>query len=346
MANWKDIAIGSTATLVVTVVAGIVIYYVTKEPPPKPRSEHLTYEIQHSGEFQSQNMRVALQSIRIVNMGDLAANQIKALIEYPPTVHVVDRAATLSSGPIGFFTLTSTSSNRLDVDIPSLAPSEAITISVVLDQSSRLLPEVFVRSQNSIGKKAEILLPDVAKGDKEKFKQISGWLIPLALVFQVLLVFFFYRRVRRGFGGYEKSPNNVAFALIHQGDSKTGSRLLKRTILEGSAGACEFSNHALCLALDDDLEGAKRSLAAAELFDATDRYTTVLDFNRALIASIHGSHAESEKFFTAALKNNAKEVKKWASYSSVFKAQSEKTPKLRELLNAYVTSGGAVSHRP
>ena len=49
--KWRDVFIGSIATLIVTVVGGVILYYLTREPPQPlqplqpPPAERLVYDI-------------------------------------------------------------------------------------------------------------------------------------------------------------------------------------------------------------------------------------------------------------------------------------------------------------
>ena len=177
MTNWKDIAIGAASTLAVTVISGIVIYYLTKEPPAKGAAERLVYEIQRTGEFQSATTKVAPQTIRVANLGDAAATQVRAVIEYPPGVEVVDKVASMSSGPAGVFSTSAPSAQLLEFVAGSLTPGESLTVSVVLNQGVQTLPKVGVKSDRSIGTAGELLAQPVDE-KSSTVTRVAAFLLP------------------------------------------------------------------------------------------------------------------------------------------------------------------------
>jgi len=343
MINWKDVAIGSASTLVVTVVSGVIIYYITKEPAPSLRTERLVYEIQQLGEFQSQNTKLALQTVRIANLGDIPASQVNATIEYPESVRIVDKVASLSSGLAGTLTVSETVSNRLDVTIPSLTPGESLTVSIQTDQAVKILPDVSVKSQATVGKPGNVSSPE-PPAKAQNFSRTAKWLLPFLLILQLPLALYFSRRIRRILrfeGGYSPSLNNAAFALLHQGDVNTALRLFRRAIFQGEADANIFANQALALALSGDKIGAAKSLAAAELFDKRSGDSTeVIQFNRATIALIQGDKKTAKESFEAALKTKSalqKAVCSWAQYSSIFQEHSKDSPEIKQLIELPVS---------
>ena len=120
MINWKDVVIGSASTLVVTVVAGVFIYYLTKEPPPKPAAEMVVYEIQRAGEFHSTTTKLALQTIRVGNLGDAPASQVRTVVEYASGISVVEKVASLSSGPAGVVSISAPTPQVLELSVGTL----------------------------------------------------------------------------------------------------------------------------------------------------------------------------------------------------------------------------------
>jgi len=340
MINWKDVAIGSASTLVVTVVSGIIIYYATKEPAPNPKSEHLVYEIQQLGGFQSQSTKLGIQTIRIANVGDLPASQVNATIEYPNSVTIVDKVASLSSGLAGIFSFSEPISNRLDILIPTITPGESLTVSMEIDQTEKISPDVSVKSQATVGTLGNISPPQLPS-KTENLSRVSKWLMPLVLILQIPLAFFFSRRIRRILrfeGGYSPCLNNSAFVLLHQGDTDTAMRLYRRAILQGEADANLFANRALCLAITGDKEGAAKSLAAAELFDKSSGVSKeIILFNRGLIALIEGDKKEAKERIEAALKTSPslqKAIRSWAQYSTIFQKHSKDLPEIRQLIES------------
>jgi hypothetical protein len=329
MTNWKDVAIGAVSSLGVTILGGVGIYYLTREPPAAKNEERLVYEVQHVGEFQSENTRVAIQTLRITNDGTQAARDVRAVVEYPTGVKISDHTGSLSSGPAGTFDVSSPASNRLDITIPSLAPAESLRVSVVLDQGVKALPELSVRSPLSVGRAKRTDEPAVSKRDK--VDETLTWLMPGLVLAQGALAYLVWVLRRRR--GYSASPSNAAFALVHQGDADLALHVLDAAMLKGGAGADEFAIRALCLALKGDFTGADRSLSAAAMFGGR-RASIVVDFNRTLIALIRGDEAAARASLLAALERDRQYVLKWAPASKVFEQQTQPFPAIRNLLDS------------
>jgi hypothetical protein len=345
MVSWKDAVIGSVSTLVVTVVAGVLIYYFTKEPPPKAAAERVVYEIQRAGEFQSTTTKLALQTIRVGNLGDAPASQVRTVIEYPSGISVVDKLASLSSGPAGVLSIVSPTPQVLQLSVDSLTPGETLTLSVVLDQGVQALPKVSVKSDRSLGTAGE-LLPKPAELEPTVARKTAERLLPFLLVLQIPLALFFARRIRRVLGlppifSYERCLNNSAFVLLHQGCVEDASRLLHRALLRGQADANVFANRALCLALADDHEGAARSLAAAQLFDRTGEDAGIIRFNQALIALLSGDEANASQHLEAAVKADRRQVIRWARYSVLFQKYATADSVRRVITSSELLAGGS-----
>ena len=87
MTNWKDVAIASASTLVVTVISGVVIWYVTRESPQKPPTERLVYEVQKGAEFQSSTTKLGLQTVRIANAREAPAGAVREFCACEGTIY-------------------------------------------------------------------------------------------------------------------------------------------------------------------------------------------------------------------------------------------------------------------
>ena len=51
--KWRDIFIGAIASLVVTILGGVIIFYVTKEPPAPEPDEYLIFNIDETATYKT-----------------------------------------------------------------------------------------------------------------------------------------------------------------------------------------------------------------------------------------------------------------------------------------------------
>jgi len=332
--NWKDVAVGSASTLVVTVVSGVALWYVTREAPSKPPAERLVYEIQKPADFQSSTTKLGLQTIRIANLGDAAASSVRAIVDYPAGVNVVDKAVSMSSGAVGGQALATPNPQRLEVSVPTLTPGESVTVSVLLSEAPAASPKVGVKSEKTVGSVVDDLVPPKPQ-PPSAVRDTIGRLLPFLLILQVPLALYFsqrFRRALRSIGGYQRSLNNTAFVLLHQGLTADASRVLRRAIAAGEADANVFSNQALCYALEGNHDAADKALAAAEFFDRTGAAGIVLSFNRAFVALVRKDYAAAKEHLVAALAGSPSEVRRWCQHSSVFKEYAAGTEDVKALV--------------
>lgn len=339
MTNWKDVAVGSASTLLVTIVGGVAIWYLTREPPQKTAAEQLIYEVQQAAAFQSSSTKLGLHTVRVTNAGDATASSVKVVLDYSPSVSVVDRVASLSSGSAGSFALSTPTPQRVEVTVATLLPGENLTLSVLLDEPRAARPTVAVRSDKTLGLSAASASA-AAPPPTRTISNTLGSLIPVIAVLQIPLALYFSRRFRRAartLVGYERSLNNTAFVLLHQGLVDDASKLLRKAIAAGEADANVLSNHALCQALAGDTDGAQRSLSAAELYEPR---SGVIHFNRAFIALVAKDSPTAVRELEEAVRLRGPEVKRWCALSRLFAQYATDTPEVRALVEKAAVSAG------
>jgi hypothetical protein len=120
--KWKDVVVGSLATLVVTVVGGVAIYYLTREPSRHERSEDLAYELDQPVTFESDQTKVSFANLRLRNVGTGSAKNVVVTLQFSVAAKVLDKKVSLSTAPAGKFEIASTPANLLELRIPVLTP--------------------------------------------------------------------------------------------------------------------------------------------------------------------------------------------------------------------------------
>jgi len=321
--KWRDIVIGSVATLVITIVSGIVIYYFTKEPP-EVKDELLRYAIERTGSFQSEQHAVGLTTVRLANLGDLAAHNVRIAIAFPSEL-ITDRRINLSSGELGELIVVEDSPARLTLKLPTLLPDEILAVSFLLSSSVPTGPEVSVKSDRSMAKEGSLLRPRTVPES-----EVQNWLprlLPLLIgaLIGIVGILLLRRTPRRS------SLNNHAFVLLHQGVYEKAEELLQAALAKGEDGPHVFANYSLCLAKREDFESAQKYLAAAKFYAKSPHDRAVVLFNEALVALTKGDKSKAHSSLRSAI-GLSKDIKSYCNYSKVFQELAAEDPMTQSIL--------------
>lgn len=307
--NWKDVLIGAISTLAVTVLGGVVIYYVTKEPELKSR-ELLAYSVRSSGDFSGDKERVAFTSIVIANRGGRVANNVVANIKF--------------SGPlIKDLTTDTVPGTREDRNVAKdlarltyhkLLPGEAVTVNLLLDSPAR--PTVTVRSDESLAVSESTL--GAEKTEKlTDINRASSLVVPIsALIFSILSIKILKGAKKLGIAnGMLSNKNNAAFLLLHSGLSKEAEEILTESVRSGQYDSYTLSNLAVCKAINGDIEKAGALMSAAKYRDTNDHAAAVVLFNDALLNLISEKRSEAIADLKKAITLSPKEIKRYCERS-------------------------------
>jgi len=126
--NWRDTLIGALVTLCITIIAGLILYYATRESSP---AEKLVYRIDTSGTFGADQNKLTFLTIHIQNTGNKAAKNVKLVTTVEPGFSIESKQITFSVGQVADYQDTS-SGNTLNITVPSFLPTEATDISLLV----------------------------------------------------------------------------------------------------------------------------------------------------------------------------------------------------------------------
>src|SRR5690242_14357212 len=96
--NWRYTLISSGITLVVTLIAGLLVYYLTKEPPSLSPAEQIVYRINTSATFGSDPDKITFFTIRVENIGNEAAHNVRIVGSFSNRHTIQNKQIELSSG--------------------------------------------------------------------------------------------------------------------------------------------------------------------------------------------------------------------------------------------------------
>jgi hypothetical protein len=174
---------GLISGLIVTIVGGIVVHYVTQE---SPRKERLIYTIDQPAVFETGTNNFAVQNIGIANIGQSSAKDVEIVIDTSHTgAGVKDESVTSSSGPASGIFVTGQRPGGLSISLNSLIPEERIKISLLLTSKPNAAPVVSVKSDASTATLESSLAPTLSSGGKTL--EILDFLIPILVTLLLAL---------------------------------------------------------------------------------------------------------------------------------------------------------------
>ena len=126
--KWKDVLFGALASLFVTVIGGITVYYFTKEPDQK-KTEKLVYSVQQSASFKGGSQDVAFAVVTIENEGGVAAKRVVLNLAFK-IAEIKDLALEASAGSKE--TAREIKPKSVNFVYETLLPKESLTLNLLL----------------------------------------------------------------------------------------------------------------------------------------------------------------------------------------------------------------------
>jgi hypothetical protein len=334
--HWRELVIGSVATLIVTVLSGVAVYYATREPPAPPPAEVLVYEHFRSGIFASDTAKFSLHTIRLRNRGTLAAKNVVMNLDFPDSVKITDRSFTLSSGPIAGLTSTGPKPDLLEIKLRNLTPDEVLTTTIVVDADDSSEPFIGVKSDATTGTKLDSVsaIPEVSRS---KWNRISSLLVPLAASLQIGMLFAIKPLLRflRRWIPKSRSRNNTAFVYLLQNLPQHAESLLKADIETRGAEPISLANYGLALGLQGNIVECERHLVAAEFWaDQNRQENAVISFNRFLLAILASDDNLAKQHLERAIRLDSN-TKRYVSFADLVWKRTTPMPMVDELLTTH-----------
>lgn len=326
--KWRDVLIGSISTLIVTILSGVVVYYITKEPKLQ-QTDKLVYSIENSASFDSQKNTLALANVIVENKGESAAENVFGSIKFK-SGQIKDKKIENSSGNASGMTVVTETPQNIDFKIARLLPKEKLSISFLIESASSINPEISIKSNGSVGEK-EVPLENNEK--RKKLIELLSAFVPLFFglcVALVMLVFAKYKvrnKISRG-----SCINDTAFVLLHKGLADIGADILRNAVVEGKGGSHSIANYSTCLASKGEFDTSTKYLAAAEFLSSSSHEKAVCLFNRALILLMKGDTKGAHGALAEAIGLSKKEIEYYCQNSELFSSLAENAPEVRMLI--------------
>lgn len=307
--KWRDVIIGAIASLLVTILGGVAIFYVTKEPDEK-KNEKLVYSLNQTAEFSGGSQDIVFSSLRLANIGGIAAKHVSVFISLNSS-EIKDLSVSAGKGLREITRERTPKSVRIVYE--SFLPQEEATVNLLLTKSERAT--VDIRSDATLGEERRQLHADQSPV-KSKINETTEKLVPSASFVAVMTMIFslFYLR-RRGAFDYRSDQNNSGFLLLHNGLTGEAEFAFRAAVREGRFDQYTLSNYALCKAVRGDFDRAKALLRAAEFRETSGHGKAVVLFNEGLIQLLQGDKNAALNSFKEAISLSPKEIRRYCHKS-------------------------------
>lgn len=309
--KWRDIIIGAVASLLVTLLGGVGVFYATKESDDK-KVEKLIYSLNQNAVFSGGSQDFTFSSIELTNNGGVAAKNVIILISLKDS-EIRDLAINAGEGLKEIAREQASKSVRIVYAI--LLPQERVTINLILTKPESA--NVDIRSDSSLGE--ELAYP-ISKNDSNtsKINSIAQKVVPATGILSALVMtlgFTFLRR--RGLLDLRNEKNNTGFLLLHNGITDEATLIFSSAIREGRCDPFTLSNYALCKAVQGEFEQADKLIMAASFRERAGHAKGVILFNKALIKLLQGDKDNSINLLKEALSVSRKEILLYCQKSTV-----------------------------
>ena len=304
--EWKQIVTATITGILVTVLSGIAVWYLTYEGA---KSEGVVYEISNSGQFGNGSTGLTFANVQIRNSGSLKAEQVVVNISERNEAEISESQISKSS-PLLEVTPSKTESNSFRFTIKKFLPGESVDIGLLFRGKSRVYLDISGRTNENIISKAQ---------KKQQSKSNRYFLFLFLVAFSIIAInarglskFIFRRYIR----SYPPSKNNSAFLLTHGGFSEKSVSILESAIRNGECSPFEFSNLALAKELQGDADEATRLIGLATRWASTPIEISITLFNSSIIDANRGNIEAASEKLKQAIETNL-EIKEYCKNSTV-----------------------------
>lgn len=303
----RDYLSGAFSALAITIVGGVVVYYVTKEPEQRTR-ELLVYSMRTSASFSGSKERISLATVNVQNRGGKAAKNVVAIIEFGSPL-IRDVASESLPGSHDSKQVTNQSAM---LKYPTVLPGETIVIDLLL--KSPATPTVVIRSDESLAKPVTGLEDKVFVN--RPWNAIASTLVPISGLF-LGVVFAIGLKALRSEGVF-LDKNNAGFLLLHSGLVNEAESVLISAVQGGSHDPFTLSNLATCYVVKGDIDKAKALISAANYHNPKGHASAVLALNEAYLCLRANDRFNALKKLEAAISNSPNHIKRYLANSALF----------------------------
>lgn len=329
--NWRDTIIGALVTLCITIVAGVIVYYVTKEPKELTPAEKLVYRLDTSATFGSEQNKLTFLTIHIQNAGNKSAKNVKIAATIEQGFSIEGKQIAFSVGKVADFQDTS-SGNTLSINVPSFPPTETTDISLLVRGSGTPNLQVGVLSDDTVGS----AVPTTLATPEDRVFPVMAIIILIfaALAFQQVVNRFMSLR----FYTTRNAPsprNDTAFVYLQKGLTKEAEKLLALEIEWRGGGPLALANYGLAIGLNGDVQGAAERLDAAAWWATEKHEKEVVEYNKAILNISQGTTKEAIADLRAAFRLSRTNIARYCALNTYIRAACDKDPEFLALVQQH-----------
>jgi tetratricopeptide (TPR) repeat protein len=296
-------------------LAGIAVWFITK---PEQLLERLTYSNQGLASLKQDQTTLNVDVVRVSNRGTKAARNVKAVIQYASNAEISQYQITSTAGPMSSLEQTlSADKHRLIFELPSIAPGEILSTSMIVKDLGESLPEVSVRSDDSIAAEEFTSTPTATRNSNIS-KTASLFTTFIALILQMLMMLYLLTRGRDSrrllstiFGG----RNNTAFVLAHKGNATDAAELMRSLLVSRGGGPIELANYGFALGILGKKDESDAYFAAAKWGGTGAHERAVILFNQAALAAFLEQYPEAADNLREAARLNPRTITQYCALS-------------------------------
>lgn len=305
--KWRDILIGALASLIVTVLGGVAVYYFTKQPD-EVKSESLIYSLNKNAQFSGGAQDFTFSSVEVSNSGNVAANNVVVVVT-SKVAEIRDLAITASEG------LQELSRDRtpkgLRLRYKTLLPKESVNLNLILTMPEDV--KVDVRSDATLGKQVG-RYNEYLDSTRNDWNRIAELIVPAGGLLAVLVLIACLRIFgRTGLIYIPASKNNAGFLLLHSGLAARAEIIFRSAIREGDCNPITLSNYALCMAALGNFDEAKKYMDSAKFRKSYGHAKAVIIFNQSLICLLANEKDEAARLLKESVDYSKKEILRYCS---------------------------------
>ena len=266
--GWRDAILGGVVTLAMSIIAGVAIWIITKEPS---QTEQLVYQINTPAQFLSGGNNVKFNSINIRNDGKIAANSVIITGILPQGSRISGRSMRFASGRATSVEDKSLP-NELLLNVPIFYPGDSLSISFLTEGPSVQPIDYSVKSAKELARR-ETPGPNNARSGFSLV--LMTIVVIIALITQWGLIQYLdfrrYRKFRsefsfekRSMGGYSPNLNNTGFLLMQAGLLDLAEEVLLKAVKNGTAEQMTYAHLATVKSLKGDDSMTEQLFSAAD----------------------------------------------------------------------------------
>ncbi|MDD4964150.1 MAG: hypothetical protein PHI11_09570 [Gallionella sp.] len=307
--KWRDVLVGAVASLTVTVLGGVSVYYATKEPDEK-KVEKLTYSLNQTASFTGSTQNLSFSTVTVSNEGGVAAKKVSIVIGVQAS-QIRDVAVNAERGLREI--AQEKTAKSLRVAYETLLPKESVTINLLLSEAEK--PTIDVRSEATLGEEQKRNVTD-STTLRSKLNVYSVAVVPVSgLISIVILVGLLTFIRRRGLLDHFPDRNDAGFLLLHHGLIDEAAEILSESVRAGRCDQYTLSNYALCKAAKGEIASARQLIQAAEFRDRTGHGKAVLLFNEALVHLLDGNRDAALDSLRQAIELSPNKIRRYCQRS-------------------------------